>query len=73
MSILHAMAEALIKYETIDSDQIDDLMNGKTPRPPADWDEPESKSGGTGGAEVTEESPKKDKGEDTIGGPAGQH
>ena len=73
MSILHTMADALIKYETIDSNQIDDLMNGKPPRPPADWEEPESKSGGTGGAEVTEDTPKKDKGEDTIGGPAGQH
>jgi cell division protease FtsH len=34
---LHAMAEALIKYETIDSDQIDDIMAGKVPRPPSDW------------------------------------
>ncbi len=36
---LHSMAEALIKYETIDSDQIDDLMEGKTPRPPSGWDD----------------------------------
>lgn len=35
--ILHAMADALIKYETIDSDQIDDIMEGKEPRPPKDW------------------------------------
>jgi cell division protease FtsH len=35
--ILHAMAQALIKYETIDSDQIDDIMKGKEPRPPKDW------------------------------------
>ncbi len=34
---LHAMADALIKYETIDSDQIEDIMNGKEPRPPKDW------------------------------------
>ncbi|MFC1602312.1 ATP-dependent zinc metalloprotease FtsH [Pseudomonadota bacterium] len=70
---LHVMAEALIKYETIDADQINDIMNGKPPRPPADWEEPDSKSGGTGGAEITEETPKEDKGEDTIGGPASQH
>ena len=38
-AILHTMAEALIKYETIDSDQIDDLMEGKTPRPPSGWDD----------------------------------
>ena len=36
---LHMMAEALIKYETIDSDQIDDIMQGKVPGPPADWDD----------------------------------
>jgi cell division protease FtsH len=36
---LHMMAEALIKYETIDSDQIDDLMEGKVPGPPANWDD----------------------------------
>ena len=31
------MAEALIKYETIDSDQIEDIMDGKPVREPADW------------------------------------
>ena len=36
---LHLMAEALVKYETIDSDQIDDIMQGKTPRPPNGWDD----------------------------------
>ena len=41
------MAEALIKYETIDADQIDDIMNGKVPRPPSNWDEPDDASGGT--------------------------
>ncbi len=39
LSILHAMAEALVKYETIDADQISDLMAGNPPRPPKDWDE----------------------------------
>ncbi len=36
---LHAMADALVKYETIDDGQIKDIMAGKTPKPPADWDE----------------------------------
>ncbi len=36
---LHMMAEALVKYETIDSKQIDDIMQGKTPRPPQGWDD----------------------------------
>jgi len=31
---LHAMAEALVQYETIDDDQIQDIMAGKAPRPP---------------------------------------
>jgi len=36
---LHNMAEALIKYETIDEEQLKDIMAGRTPRPPKDWDE----------------------------------
>lgn len=39
MDILKMMAEALIQYETIDSDQLADLMAGKPARPPADWPE----------------------------------
>src|SRR5262249_22500223 len=34
---LDVMAEALIQYETIDSIQIDDIMAGRKPRPPSDW------------------------------------
>ena len=34
---MHAMATALLEWETIDSDQIDDIMDGKPPRPPKDW------------------------------------
>lgn len=36
---LHLMAEALIKYETLDSEQLDDVMQGLTPRAPKDWTE----------------------------------
>ena len=39
---LHTMAESLLTYETIDSDQIDDIMAGAKPRAPKDWDEPKS-------------------------------
>ena len=39
---MHAMAKALLDWETIDSEQIDDIMAGKPPRPPKDW----SPSGG---------------------------
>ena len=41
VGILHKMAETLIKYETIESAQIDDLMAGRTPNPPKDWSEEE--------------------------------
>ena len=41
---LHLMADALIKYETIDTDQIDDIMEGKVPRPPSGWDDNDDNS-----------------------------
>ena len=37
MDILEAMKDALMKYETIDAKQIDDLMERKDVRPPAEW------------------------------------
>ena len=37
---LHMMADALLQYETIDSSQIDDIMLGRVPGPPKDWDKP---------------------------------
>jgi len=42
MDILHAMSEALMKYETIDESQLKDLMAAKPVQPPAGWDEIES-------------------------------
>jgi len=44
---LHMMAEALIKYETIDADQIDAIMAGKEPHPPADWHDDDDDAGKT--------------------------
>ncbi|WP_340621777.1 ATP-dependent zinc metalloprotease FtsH [Xenorhabdus siamensis] len=38
LDILHSMKDALMKYETIDAPQIDDLMNRTTVRPPAGWE-----------------------------------
>ena len=61
-----------MKFETIDSDQIDDIMSGKPPRAPEDWtgdaDEDVDSKGGTSHGESTESDP-----EGGIGGPAGQH
>jgi len=68
---LDIMAEALLKYETIDSDQIDTIMEGKVPGPPRDWSDTTPPSGDSGGDEETE-SKKKDSSK-PIGGPAGQH
>ena len=39
MDKLHAMSEALLIYETIDKEQIDDIMAGVKPRPPKGWDD----------------------------------
>lgn len=39
MDKLHKMAEALIKYETIDDAQIKEIMEGKDPSPPEGWED----------------------------------
>ena len=41
---LDAMAEALLEYETIDRQQIDDIMAGRDPQPPKNWDDSDSGS-----------------------------
>jgi cell division protease FtsH len=67
---LHAMASALIKFETIDSDQINDIMEGRDPRPPSGWND-DTPAGPDAGVKA---DPDKDKSTDSpIGGPAGQH
>jgi cell division protease FtsH len=70
---LDAMAEALMKFETIDRDQIDDIMAGKPPRPPAEWEDQDNAGtpSNTGAAPTGSES--KPGGDSTIGGPAGEH
>ena len=67
-SLLELMKDALIEFETIDSDQIDDIMSGKKPRPPVDWSD--SDPDADGGASETDEKAKKSG---PIGGPAGEH
>jgi len=47
---LELMKDALMEYETIDSHQIDDIMNGQKPRPPMSWSD--DSDNGAGGAEV---------------------
>ena len=43
---MHAMAKALLEWETIDTEQLDDIMAGKPPRPPKDWTPRTPSSGG---------------------------
>ena len=57
---LHKMAETLIKYETIDSNQLKDIMDDKEPRPPEDWDS-------------DDDSSDNNKKSSDIGGPATEH
>jgi cell division protease FtsH len=69
---LHLMAEALMQYETIDSDQIDDIMEGRAPREPSDWNGRGSSDDGTGSAPATDAEKAADR-SGPIGGPAGEH
>ena len=64
--ILDAMSDALMKYETIDSDQIDDLMARRTVRPPRGWGD-NDRSGGTA-VTVDEVVDKPVAGEPAAGG-----
>jgi cell division protease FtsH len=63
---LDVMADALMHYETIDAAQIDDIMSGKTPRPPSGWTDNDRPGKGSKAAE-------KEAAEGAIGDPAGQH
>ncbi len=67
-STLHLMAETLMKYETIDETQISDIMAGREPRPPEDWDDTEP-----GETIEAEPEPEPEKPKPPLGGPAGQH
>lgn len=42
MDILHAMKDALVKYETIEEEQIKQLMNREPVTPPSGWGEPKT-------------------------------
>lgn len=82
LDILHLMANALIKYETIDAKQIDDIMEGKEPRPPQGWVDQEPRGGSGSGSDAVasadqdqdKDTGKADKpGDDKLGDPAGSH
>ncbi len=59
------MAKALLEWETLDTDQINDIMEGKNPRPPVNITDPgDSKSSKPG--RKTRAKPRMDT-------PAGEH
>jgi cell division protease FtsH len=65
---LHMMAKALMKYETINDSQVKDIMDGREPKPPEDWEDDSDDSTPVAG--------KKKKDSDAvgkIGGPASEH
>jgi len=64
--ILEAMKDALMEYETIDADQVDDLMNRIKVRPPHQWDD--NDFGNSSGGSSTAIDHAEDK-NDSIGGP----
>jgi cell division protease FtsH len=69
---LEAMKDALLEYETIDALQINDIMEGRKPRPPSSWDDNNFQTGspvsGDGGQDKNSQAEGK-----PIGGPAGEH
>jgi len=73
LDILHAMADALMKYETIDAHQIDQLMAREEVSPPKDWSDSGDSSSTPPSSASKEESKKDDKGDSSIGGPASLH
>ena len=64
---LHAMAKALMKYETITDVQVKDIMEGREPTPPEDWDDSDDSKP----TDVKEDDDAEATG--TIGGPASEH
>jgi cell division protease FtsH len=66
---LETMTEALMKYETIDQGQIDQIMEGKVPDPPEDWTDQDSDSGDESSNRESDSTGDPAP----IGGPASQH
>lgn len=66
---LELMKNALMEYETIDSDQIDDIMEGKSPRPPKSWSDNNSSNGPSAPADQTKQDMARDPADNTEGNP----
>jgi cell division protease FtsH len=65
--ILESMKDALMEFETIDADQVDDLMSRRKVRPPHQWDDNDTDSGMGSGKDS--DGSKDSAAEGPIGGP----
>ncbi|GAB2886485.1 ATP-dependent zinc metalloprotease FtsH [Microbulbifer echini] len=76
--ILEAMKDALMEYETLDAEQVDDLMARRKVRQPKDWEDNNFDSGGnsstgeTDKTDTSEASTEADK-SSPVGGPLNEH
>jgi cell division protease FtsH len=67
---LEAMKDALLEYETIDAGQIEDIMCGRTPRQPADWNDDIQRPGRPAGSDKPAAAGGVNS---TLGKPASEH
>lgn len=65
--ILETMTQALMKYETISSDQIDELMAREAVTAPDGWEDDDDKDNGSAGNAAQQVEPEKDKPQDDAG------
>ncbi len=74
IDILHSMTDTLMKYETLDSDQLDELMARTTVSPPKDWEDNDESGSGSVSTAGKEKDADIDDNETkpTVGGPAEQ-
>ncbi len=71
--ILEAMKDALMEYETIDAEQVDDLMARRKVRPPKDWHDNDFGGSSEKGGDSKAGSADKDDDKSSIGKPASEH
>ncbi|MBS3804560.1 MAG: ATP-dependent zinc metalloprotease FtsH [Oleiphilaceae bacterium] len=74
---LDLMADSLMRYETIDRYMIDDIMEGKSPRPPKGWSDNTPSGGASASSDEAEPAPGSDSDDGRqsggVGRPAGEH
>ena len=66
MDILHAMKDALVKYETIEEEQIKQLMNREPVTPPSGWEVPRDNGNKAQPQQPKSEKPKTEEPESTA-------